>query len=695
MGRDDSAADVVIVGERRVPVAVMRQPNPWLAVDDDEEDDEGNKGRRGARTIRRSADGRPSRTNRGRRRGSFDESEDPATAMSVVSEQLWGLQQKLIGTYMAVARARLGRGFPDLSSSAYVTNGYVAEEQGRHSGSSFGSPGIRAPHEGKKVAGGKDEGETEDGPGEETRAELVAGTIDSLCAAWDHLTEAMVTLDRRAAGALACEEAARVGGLANQNYPVDVDQNRRNAGKAASTINRAAQPSECEQHECAQEEQAEDLGPLWAGSLSEALARSGDDSEADDDVGNTRGSFRIHGGTADCVDGAGVSEEVLDSSLKSEKINTTGNPAWDRAASRQLGARRAELFELCGDIAHACFSMRSAATAAVTNRSRSPDKDLLEGLLPRLEALLSSARPPVELADLDVCRSLHGHVWEALLGSTKNCDKRIVDGGKPSVSGMSKGVSSHRNAFDGGSAMRLCCDPAPLVGTCVHSLAGKGQIPGDSVAWSLCLAAEACYEQAVLDLPYGGGSRQAERGRVLPPGFDAEALIAKAAIEARARLRRKLGNASNELGKLMSQCAGVLVQAPAPLLPQQTVRTRLSPTASSSVSTSTTNPSGAGHTEVHPQPQHPGLACAVCVACAEARFRQGLDQFKGVDDERNTALLLCNLASVERLRPRALARLQEACPAVLSQGMPEGGGGSGGARMAAGRHAGSKLLPGQ
>lgn len=222
-GRDGRAADVVIVGESKLPVAIMRQPqSPWRAVDDEddveeeeEEDEQQSKNNYQAGEHHRmkgggsDGTGDVARRSRRRRRGSQDESEDPATALSVVSEQLWGLQQKLVGTYMAVARARLGRAFPDpalvTTSSEHTRNSAARTGSG---GSGNGRGGRRTKEVERAAAGVQTEAESgrrhaEDGPDEETRAELVRGALDSLCAAWEHLVEAKSTLDRRSAAALA------------------------------------------------------------------------------------------------------------------------------------------------------------------------------------------------------------------------------------------------------------------------------------------------------------------------------------------------------------------------------------------------------------------------------------------------------------------------------------------------------------
>lgn len=715
-GRDDgSAGDVVIVGESRLPVAVMRQPSPWLAVDDTDEEDntdddthdskqhdggtKGGGGGRGTGSSRKSG----CRTTT-RRRGSFDESEDPATAISVVSEQLWGLQQKLVGTYMAVARARLGRGFPAQFPFQFPSDpGHVSSPAGA-SGRQFavagnGGSGGAAGRK-KKGAGGRgDAAEAADGPDEETRVELAAGALDSLCAAWEHLAEAMITLDRRAAGALACEEAAAKVGRNDDDYAdgetaeAAVVERKGNAADNENGRASVAQNSKVRSSRggAAQEQRAENLGPLWAGSLSEALARSGGDADATVHKchGANDGKFSgADGGAVADVTTAGVNENGGKSGTSAAERDgdVTRSIAWDRAARRQLEVRRVELFELCGDIAHACFSLRTAAArgapaaAAATTRSNRTH-DALGRLLPRLEGLLASARPSLVLADMDVCRGLHRGVCRALLGSEKD------------------GSTTSHQADD---------DPPPLKGMCIHSLAKGGHVPGDATAWSLCLAAEACYEEALVHLVgtcTGGGDdlREADcailtavdgrrsnnnanqktkdrtpkwSDKITGSSFDvATAMV----IEADARLRRKVGDASNELGKLVSHCAGVLVQAPVPQAPpSQDVQTS-SPVSTENTSSSTT--SASSNVVINRcrtgriGPPHPGLACAVCVACAEGRFRRSLKEFRAIDDARNSALLLCNLASVERLKPRALARLREACP-EMDMTVALGGGGN-------------------
>lgn len=709
---DDSAGDVVIVGESRLPVAVMRRPSPWLAVDDtDDEEDvskycdkkygannaNGHGGGRDRKEIGAAESSLPSRntSTRRSRRGSFDESEDPATAISVVSEQLWGLQQKLVGTYMAVARARLGRGFP-----AQFPPDTPLDTAPHAGGSGRRKVAVGGGGRGKNGAQSRARGSGDldlDGPDEETRVELAAGALDALCAAWEHLTEAVVTLDRRAAGVLACEEAEKDGRGGDSEYTNGLTE-------AAARMKKDTNPDAVQNvhsHEHLAREGAvptslrsrveEGLGPLWAGSLSEALARSGGDAAeangaADDSASDEGGSGLVDmatasktGGGFGAVDGGRIS----DRSNAPKKSDLTGGLTWDRAARRQLDARRAELFELCGDVAHACFSLRTvaatAASGAIAASPPIPKCHLIERLLPRLEGLLSCARPSLVLGDLDVCRGLHGHVLETLSGRK----------------------SSREIAHD-------TQDPPSLRNMCVHFLAKHGDVPGDSTAWSLCLAAEACYEQALLDLAVCGGAGvgpagdslmaaaaadnlavlTAFNGRVRnnhkswsggrPPRWDAIGDLdgtAALAVEARARLRRKVGDASNELGKLLSQCAGVLVRAPPPESKPQPPSTAASPISPGRVIT--TAASSSPTTELS-QP-HPGLASAVCVACAEGRFRRSLEEFKAIDDARNTALLLCNLASVERLKTRVLARLCEVYPEIgareVTQRGEEGSGG--------------------
>ncbi|CAM9621730.1 unnamed protein product [Hapterophycus canaliculatus] len=167
------------------------------------------------------------------------------------------------------------------------------------------------------------------------------------------------------------------------------------------------------------------------------------------------------------------------------------------------------------------------------------------------------------------------------------------------------------------------------------------------------------------------------------PGAAAGAVAVSGVPEARARIRKKLGDASNELGKLMAQCAGALVQAPPPLAPFHQKAARPSPRVT---------PTGDAPESDAARPLHPGLGCAVCVACAERWFRRSLAQFRAIDDARNTALLLCNLASVERLKPRAFVRLREACPCPAGPWVSSGAAAaadSSGGKKSGGRPAGA------
>eukprot|EP00752_Nemacystus_decipiens_P010351 g9221.t1 len=613
MARQESAAagggsgesDVVIVGESKRPVAIMRQrQSPWLAVDDDDDDDDDAGEERNDRSGKvggndeKAGNGRHGAGDGGverrrRRRGSRDESEDPATALSVVSEQLWGLQQKLVGTYMAVARARLRRAFPD---PVLVTSSPPSENEGqpgKGSGSRSTNRSRRKSTGKTPVADGIGEhgsrsGPAEDGPDEETRAELVQGALDSLCAAWEHLVEAKGTLDRRAATVFAGENAeggARDGG--SDDRSTDGSESAATEGMLASN----------------QDDRAERLGPLWKGSLSEALARSRQGS------GGGSGAGGMHEEAASSL--AGVSGRVVDANGATTAVtgrtfsaddDVVARLAWTRAARRQLESRRAELFELCGDVAHACVSLRAKAVAAGiampaagdggTVASSTGSNTAAQRSLPtRLQELLSSTRPPINLEDLDVCQGVQGRVWEALSGPAEQGGARTGASGSgkrgrgvnrsgtqassnesdspPESGGVDEGINGvFPSDNSGGGRTAHKEDPRALAETCVHSLAKAGRVPGDSMAWSLCLAAEACYERALLDLdrvnldaPAIDASEAADAGNSRLKIADA---MFSGVPEAQARIRKKLGDASNELGKLMAQCAGALVQAPAP-----------------------------------------------------------------------------------------------------------------------------------
>lgn len=704
MARQESVAagggpggpDVVIVGESRRPVAIMRQKqSPWLAVDDDEDDGEEEETSDKACTAVENVENKRSGYGGGpdgsvgrrrRRRGSRDESEDPATALSVVSEQLWGLQQKLVGTYMAVARARLRRAFPDpvlaTTPSPPENEGHSGTGTGRRSNNGLGTKQARKT----AAAGGTREHEprSEDGPDEETRAELVQGALDSLCAAWDHLEEAKGTLDRRSSTVFAGEKNAE-DGAADGSDDRSTDGSELAATEGALPENR-------------QDSRAEKLGPLWKGSLSEALARSQESSGGSGGGGGAEGVHEEVASTSADVSGGVVGSDGAATAGTARPPNADddvlGRLAWTRAARRQLESRRAELFELCGDVAHACVSLRAKATvagfaipaagghgaaAATSTRSNTAAQRSLPA---RLQELLSSTRPPLQLEDLDVCRGVHGRVWEALSGPVEQRDARTsasASGKKgrganrsrtqagsgereplPESDGIDEGIEemaiSHDSTIGSVAAKE---DPRPLVETCVHSLAKAGRVPGDPMAWSLCLAAEVCYERALLDLDRVNPDVPTADVTAADAGEDA---MFSGVPEAQARIRKKLGDAANELGKRMAQCAGALVQAPPPGDNQGKQPAPISETGGAPSTAAT--------------PQHPGLGCAVCVASAEEWFRRSLTQFRAIDDTRNTALLLCNLASVERLKPRALARLKDACPTTLleASGHRTGGG---------------------
>lgn len=736
-GRGDSAADVVIVGESKLPVAIMRQPeqSPWLAVDDDDDDADGDRSERkvqkGARGNRRKRDagkrpggeGRRRSRSRRRRRESIDESGDPATALSVVSEQLWGLQQKLVGTYMAVARARLRRAFPDpalvaTSSERSPPPGTSSTKYSQRTNAGApaggGGGGSRRPGKQKSVkaadadeASGPGNGQLEDGPDEETRLELVRGALVSLTDAWEHLVEAKGTIDRRSAIVFSGEKeepGEGKGGDARASRGVAGDDESADDVAIALPMGEGFGSSR-------KDERADNLGSLWKGSLSEALARSVSDRGS----GSGGGGHRLPDGEAARVSAGAAAGGVIDANgagttggagLQDVDGDVMARLAWTRAARRQLEARRAELFELCGDVSHACLSLRARAagagiTAAPPSAGGSVGGGIAEALrsLPaQLEKLLSSAHPPLVLQDLDVCRDLHGRVWESLsgggelAGSSTNTSSSASVGGKKARGSKKRPTQAEPDAKGTPSPPDDCDEgadhvagtagryPPPLAETCVHSLARDGFIPGDSTAWSLCLAAEACYERALFDLGMVAGIPIADApGAAAASAAAAGGAVAVSGVpEAQARIRKKLGDASNELGKLMAQCAGALVQAPSRPVPSEREAARPSPTGAPD--------------SVAAQPPHPGLGCAVCVACAERWFRRSLAQFRAIDDARNTALLLCNLASVERLKPRAIIRLREVCPCPPAgpsapSAAPEGSGGKrsggGGSRGAA------------
>lgn len=791
-GKDGSAADLVVVGESQLPVAIMRQQqSPWLAVDDEDEEDEdgftdrgvdhqaGGGGGGGGRGGDALPQGHHQRRDRRRRRGSRDESEDPATAMSVVSEQLWGLQQKLVGTYVAAARARLGRAFPGPSITTSERS-FSSSPGGKHSqrsvvganggGSGGGSRKGTAGNGGGIPSGLARREDLEDGPDEETCTELVRLSLESLRSAWEHLKDATVTLDRRSA-AVFPPKGAEVGEDSTETT-TDDDQSveiteaggvtRPDGARSKEKVRSTFTPDRG-QPGSGQEEPAEGLGSLWKGSLSEALARSG--SAAGDGAGH--GSVGLDGDAPTLADDAVGTVDAfggVNTSKLSDADDAMGCLAWNRSARRQLDSRRAELFELCGDVAHACVVLRAGAAGPKTAEDTTVDRggalapntgqtERKGSLLSRLDWLLSAACPPLTLKDLDVCQDLHGHVLEALNGNTGNgkTDHRNTNstpgGGKKRRSAPLRWTASGARGGGGSpdevNEVAACAprtsspgevvvanvvpdgkeedgklsaangsstsdppavgtidppvagtsdppelgDPPPLDGTCVHSLARLGHVPGDAAAWSLCLAAEACYERALLYVARGGAVES-------NPGIPAAAVVnhrrpgddpldkgeyASGGVpEAHARLRKKLGDASNELGKLMAQCAGALAQAPTPTPPS------LSPGVGEAAPASTTS---TAKNKSRSAP-HPGLGCAVCVACAERWFRRSLVDFRAIDDARNTALLLCNLASVERLKSRALTRLKDACPMVTSSLGAVVSGGDGGGR--GGRTGGGK-----
>lgn len=596
-GRDGMAADVVIVGEKGVPVGIMRQQqSPWLAVDDDDESSS-ETSEKDRRLRRRS------------RRESRDESEDPATAMSVVSEQLFGLQQKLVGTYMTVARARLSRGFP--------------------------GPSLAASASQKKPGNHRDLSVTEvEDMDDVPKEEFVEGAIDSLCAAWEHLIEATITLDRRvAAGVVEAERSPPLEG--DHGFDDHDARGGDDIDMSDSGLKRDDGPG-------GQADRRDDLGLLWKGSLSEALARS----RTEDGYGGAARETQTLGVTAS--DGERPSDVMEGLPGKEDAIRRL---TWDNAARSQMETRRAELFEICGDVAHVCIRMR-----ATTGQSGEPS------LMKRLDELLSLARPPIELDSLDVCLDLHGRVLESLASFSAASTAAMSSGRK------GRGVQSRGDGF------APSIDPSPLAETCVHRLAKAGHMPTKAIVWSLHLAVEVCYRRALQELGVDGSSQSPTVSAISAGhrGLDVHQWDASFAsnnvIAACARLRKKLGNASNELGKLMAQCAGTLV-----------VQTTTSRSVSAAPSASALR--------LESLPQHPGLSCVVCIACAQSCFQRSLAEFEAIDDARNTALVLCNLASMERMKPRALARLREVCSGPGTEALETGA--RGGKANAGNRRGGS------
>ena len=613
-GRYDLAADVVIVGEKGVPVGVMRQQrSPWLAVDD-----EGDEIDCVAQEHRDDAGfhDKDRTTQRRSRRGSRDESEDPTTAMSVVSEQLFGLQQKLVGTYVVAARARLSKDFPNPSLAASSAPSSQTKSGTRRDVAISGREYL------------------EDNLDDEVRAELVAGSIDSLCAAWDHVLEAMVTLDRRAAAMLMKGERGSPT-LGVRDPLDDHDILGEPKDSSDSDLRRDALNH--------QADRASDLGPLWKGSLSEALARSG----SGDGVNGAAHSYRTFTGlaTVDWTRPNNASFDLGLSKLPGKEDAIRSFLTWDHAARRQLETRQAELYELCGDVAHVCVPLQAAAGQSVS--------PAVKGLIKRLEELLSRACPPLELGDLDVCHDLHGRVWEFL----------------NSISTASTAPKAGRKGVRLQGYHRSCAssaDPQPLAETCVHRLAKAGHVPADARIWSLHLAVEACYGRALEALgmdsashsPYVPSLSADRRGR---DGYQWDAAFASGSVvEACARLKKKRGDASNELGKLMAKCASALAQTP-----------------SQSTTAGLTRPTSSHLQTTMSQPPHPGLSFAVCVACAQSCFQRSLAEFQAIDNSSNTALVLCNLASMARMKSRAFARLKEACSEAGSDAVVATEGGVG------------------
>ncbi|CAM9878925.1 unnamed protein product [Discosporangium mesarthrocarpum] len=315
----------------------------------------------------------------------------------------------------------------------------------------------------------------------------------------------------------------------------------------------------------------------------------------------------------------------------------------------------------------------AAGSGHCSSANAGPTSGGLALLTSTLKGVLSSLRPSVGLGDLDVCLDVHGQAVEALLQGPGAAARGL--GGEGGRRRPRKGAAAATTArVQGSSAPTSATWPGGggrggesggLGFTCLHKLARVRAVPGDEGAWAACLAAEWCYQQALCHKAGAGATggleasaRGGHGGALASDAESAEGDEDKTSTQ----LRRKLGDAANELGKLLSACAGALVVAPPPPVASAAA-------AAAAPTLGAGGGGGSGNAEADERcGNHRGEACVVSLACARLWFSRSLREFEAIGDESNRALVLCNLASVSRLKLRALSLLQQVSPDLQRSG---------------------------
>ncbi|KAG5177005.1 hypothetical protein JKP88DRAFT_350838 [Tribonema minus] len=317
-----------------------------------------------------------------------------------------------------------------------------------------------------------------------------------------------------------------------------------------------------------------DLGALYAGSLSEALAANAAPAPLSGGAESAAGTSA--GGSAAAADGEGEEGDAM---------------------RRRLRAQSARLAELLGDAAHALLVWARAAPAAapVDAPAAAAPAAAAAGVTDALAAALAALSPPLDVEALDPCGDAHGRAWSR----------------NSRVRSRSSGGSSSSTAAEPGDGVPLRC----LRGT-------EGEVAaGAELQWRAALTARACYARAAAEAAQcdGGGGSSGGCGR---------------AGRAAASLACKVGDACNCLGQLTSAAARRFHSGLRKGEAAQADEARL---------------------------------YASCLTAAEAWFVAAGRVFaQQTRDAPNSALVLLNLASIVKLRPRIGAALGGSAAALAA-----------------------------
>jgi hypothetical protein len=278
--------------------------------------------------------------------------------------------------------------------------------------------------------------------------------------------------------------------------------------------------------------------------------------------------------------------------------------SWESELLHTLRRHEGRLLELCGDAAHTLLVLqRRAAAVSDSVDSSSSVTAAAASALAALTALLSSLPQPVQVSELDGCGEAHGCAWSS---SVTTLQRRAS---KSKLKQQRADTSSSSGASDGDNSVQVL----PCLLSCASTLRGL-----DTTVLQLALLKHACYQCAVS---------------ALAPAPLPTVLIAEAPL-------LKLGDACNELGQLTSSAARVYLAQP-----------QASSTSSSSSSTS-------GDIV---------LQYAACLTAAESWFAAAGRAFRAAKEPCNSALVLLNLASIAKLRPRMGAFVSAAQPQQQQQ----------------------------